>query len=113
MWLFYFFAGLLILQALISLRGGLRYLAYCQRELARPLSDYTPFASLIVPCRGLDQGLRENLRALYVQAYPHYEIVFVLDSANDPARPVIDEVRAGATGSTIPTSIVIAGQAID
>jgi cellulose synthase/poly-beta-1,6-N-acetylglucosamine synthase-like glycosyltransferase len=113
MWLFYFFAGLLILQGLISLRGGLRYLAYFKRETARLLSDYTPFASVIVPCRGLDQGLRENLRALCVQAYPRYEIVFVLDSVNDPARTVIDEVRAGATGSTISTSIIIAGQATD
>ncbi|MFL6207555.1 MAG: glycosyltransferase [Pyrinomonadaceae bacterium] len=113
MWLFYFFAGLLVLQGLISLRGGLRYLAYFQREMVRPLSDYTPFASVIVPCRGLDQGLRENLRALCVQVYPHYEIVFVLDSAHDPARIVIDEVRAGATGGMIPTRIVIAGQATD
>jgi cellulose synthase/poly-beta-1,6-N-acetylglucosamine synthase-like glycosyltransferase len=113
MWLFYFFAGLLILQGLISLRGGLRYLAYFKRETARPLSDYTPFASVIVPCRGLDQGLRANLRALYAQAYPRYEIVFVLDSANDPARTVIDEVRADATSNTIPTSIIIAGQATD
>ncbi len=114
MWLFYFFAGLLVLQGLLSLRGGLIYLAYFRRELARPCSAYAPFASVIVPCRGLDQGLRENLRALYAQDYPRYEIVFVTDSADDAALAVIAATRGASndiTADTVTTRVVVAGRA--
>jgi ceramide glucosyltransferase len=116
MWLFYFFAALLILQGLISLRGGLRYLAYMRRAIARPLPDYAPFASVIVPCRGLDQGLRENLSALCAQDYPRYEIVFVTDGAADPALAVIEELRAAfvnAKVGAVAMRVVIAGSAVD
>ena len=111
MWCFYFFAALVILQGLISLRGGLRYLAYFRRETACPLPAYTPFASVVVPCRGLDQDLRANLRALCTQDYPRYEMIFVLDSADDPALGVIEEVRA--TADALTTYIVVAGRATD
>src|SRR5437764_5246533 len=108
---FYFFAALLILQGLISLRGGWRWLAYFRRELQRTLPDYAPFASVIVPCRGLDQDLAENLRALFAQDYPRYEIVFVTDSANDPALRVIEKVREAnmdAPTGAIATRVLIA-----
>ncbi len=115
MLLFYFFALLLVLQGIISLRGGFRYLAYFRRELSRPQPDYTPFASVIVPCRGLDAGLDENLRALCTQDYPRYEIVFVTDSTTDPALTVIEAVRASSNTAarTISTRTVVAGRARD
>ncbi len=114
--LFYFFAALLVWQGLVSLRGGLIYLAYFRRELARPLAEYAPFASVIVPCRGIDQGLRQNLRALCTQAYPRYEIVFVTDDAHDPALAIIEEIRAvenNMTNGVIATRVIVAGQASD
>jgi cellulose synthase/poly-beta-1,6-N-acetylglucosamine synthase-like glycosyltransferase len=110
MWLFYFFAALLILQGLASLRGGVRWLAYFRRELARPLPDYTPFASVIVPCRGLDQGLDANLRAVFEQDYPRYEIVFVTDATDDPALSVVERLRA-EFAAALPTRVVVAGRA--
>src|SRR5947209_14044486 len=113
---FYFFAALLILQSLISLRGGWRWLAYFRCELQRTLPDYTPHASVIVPCRGLDQDLAKNLRALFAQDYPRYEIIFVTDSAHDRALPVIESLRAAhadATTGAVVTRVVIAGAASD
>src|SRR5205085_957662 len=113
---FYFFATLLILQGLISLRGGWRALAYFRRELQRTLPDYAPFASVIVPFRGLDQALDENLRALFAQDYPRYEIIFVTDSANDPALRVIESLRAAhadLTAGAVATHVIIAGPAND
>lgn len=110
---FYFFATLLLLQALISLRGGTRYLGYFRRELSKPRRHYAPYASVIVPCRGLDQHLRENLDALCRQSYPAFEIIFVVDSAHDPAREVIEQVRT-TSGNSAPvrsTRVVVAGQA--
>ena len=112
MGVFYLFAVLLLLQALISLRGGARYLRYFRRELSAPRPDFTPFASIIVPCRGLDQNLRENLGALCDQNYPAFEIIFVVDSPHDMALKVIERVRA-ERGSSAPllTRVVVAGKA--
>lgn len=93
MLVFYFFASVLILLGLASLRGGFRYLAYFRRELSRPLPDYTPRASVIVPCRGLDEGLKENVAALFTQDYPSYELLFVSDREDDAALLLVEEVR--------------------
>jgi ceramide glucosyltransferase len=93
MLVFYFFASVLILLGLLSLRGGFRYLAYFRHELSKPLPDYTPRASVIVPCRGLDEGLRENIAALFTQDYPSYELLFVSDKEDDPALLLAEEVR--------------------
>ena len=93
-YVFYFFAGVLILLSFKSLRGGLEYLRFFKTELSKPSPDYTPFVTVIVPCRGRDKGLDENLRALFEQDYPDCEIVFVVDDKSDAAVPVIEEVLA-------------------
>jgi ceramide glucosyltransferase len=112
MWVFYFFAALLVLQSIISLRGGVHYLSYIRRETGNVRPDFTPFVSVIAPCRGLDQGLHENLAALFRQDYPAYEIIFVTDSADDSALAVVEELRRefGAMAH-VTTRVVIAGDA--
>ncbi|HYG81648.1 MAG TPA: glycosyltransferase [Pyrinomonadaceae bacterium] len=110
MWVFYAFASLLVIQSAVSLRGGLRYLAYVRRELAKAGSNFAPHASVIAPCRGLDQGLRENLAALFRQDYPSYEIIFVTDSADDPALAVVEEVRR-EFGARVASRVLVAGAA--
>jgi cellulose synthase/poly-beta-1,6-N-acetylglucosamine synthase-like glycosyltransferase len=44
---------------------------------------------LIVPCRGVDVGLEDNLRSLFRQDYGDLRIRFVVSSADDPACAVI------------------------
>ncbi|MEP6789344.1 MAG: hypothetical protein ABJB40_12980, partial [Acidobacteriota bacterium] len=61
---FYFFAVVLIWLSFKSFRGGIAYLRFFRNELAKPRSDFTPFATVIVPCRGLDEGLEQNLASL-------------------------------------------------
>jgi ceramide glucosyltransferase len=114
MLVYYFFAGIVVLQGIASLKGGFSYLKYVRREMAQPPSDFTPPVSLIAPCRGLDQGFKENLAALFHQDYPAYEIIFVTDRADDPSLPVIEEVRreVGAQ-SSVKSRIVIAGSSIE
>src|SRR5881397_1232443 len=112
MWVFYFFAALFIVQAIISLRGGARYLSYIRRETARENQSFTPYASIIAPCRGLDQGLRENLAALFRQDYTAYEIIFVTDRADDPSLLIIEELRLEFSEvERVKTSILISGEA--
>ncbi|HEY9401553.1 MAG TPA: glycosyltransferase [Pyrinomonadaceae bacterium] len=114
MGVFYLFAALLLLQALVSLRGGARYLRYFRRELSAPAFAFTPFLTLVVPCRGLDQDLRENLDALCRQNYPAFEIVFVVDSSDDPALRIIEQMRRAWEKAASPlTRSLVAGAAVE
>src|SRR6266403_4558826 len=112
MYLFYFFALVGIWLGIKSLRGGLRYRAYVRREAARALVDFTPFVSVIAPSRGLDEGLSENIAALFHQNYHSYEILFVCDRPDDPSVKVIEKLKA-ANDSRVPARLIIAGAATD
>jgi cellulose synthase/poly-beta-1,6-N-acetylglucosamine synthase-like glycosyltransferase len=112
MWAFYFLAALVLLQSALSLRGGVRYFNFFRRELRTPRELYMPFASVFVPCRGLDQGLRQNLAALFRQHYPAYELVFISDRADDPALAVARGLGRELEGETVARSrFVVAGAA--
>ncbi len=93
-YVFYFFAAVLVFLGSQSLRGGINYLKFFRRELSKPESDYTPFCSIIAPCRGLDADITENLSALFRQDFPRYEIVFVVDGERDESVPVIKSLIA-------------------
>ena len=106
MYLYYFLAALSCWFGIQSLLGGLRFAAYVRRETSRPLPDFQPFASVIVPGRGLEPGLAENLGTLLTQDYPAYEVLFVFDREDDPAIEVVEQL-------TTTPKIVIAGPATD
>lgn len=112
---FYFFAVVLVVLGCQSLRGGIYYLRFFRRELSKPETDFAPFASIIAPCRGVDQNLRENLTALFLQNYPNYEVIFAVDDKDDESVRVIKEIsREGAEArEQIKTKIIVAGKAID
>ena len=55
---FYILAALVVLQSLLSLRGGVRYFEFFRRRIDARRALYMPHASVFVPCRGVDQGLR-------------------------------------------------------
>jgi cellulose synthase/poly-beta-1,6-N-acetylglucosamine synthase-like glycosyltransferase len=111
--LFFTLAAVLILFSFRSFRGGISFLRYVTKELARPTSSFTPFASVIVPCKGLDQGIEENLLALLEQDYPTYEVIFVVDDENDPAVSVIDKISQHHNHSRIKPKLVIAPKAVE
>lgn len=93
---FYIFATLLVWLSFKSFTGGISYMRYVRKERAKPRSGYAPFATVIAPCKGLEQGLGPNLVALMEQEYPAYEVIFVVDSKEDAAVPVIERVRTGS-----------------
>lgn len=114
MYLFYFFAAIVIWLGILSVRDGLRFARFVRSEISKPLPPFTPFASVIAPSRGLDQGLRDNLATLYGQDYPHYEIIFVTDSIDDPSLQVVRDLEQSETQTNqIRTSIVVSGPATD
>ena len=107
-YIFYFFAAVLVYFSFRSFSGGIEYLRFFRDRLAAPVSDFTPFATVIVPCRGLDDGLLENLSALLEQDYPIYEVIFVVDDENDPAAKLISERFVSTDRSSVSTRLVVA-----
>jgi cellulose synthase/poly-beta-1,6-N-acetylglucosamine synthase-like glycosyltransferase len=106
---FCFFAALLVLSSVKSLVDGLAYLRYFRAEMSRRTeSSFCPHVSVIVPCRGVDPGLRENLAALLHLDYPSYEVIFVTDNADDPAVAVIHDVVAAEAAGSASWKLVIA-----
>jgi cellulose synthase/poly-beta-1,6-N-acetylglucosamine synthase-like glycosyltransferase len=111
MLLFYFLAAVAIWFGVQSLLSGFRYVSYVRRETAKPLVDFTPFVSVIAPGRGLEPGLEENFSALLQQQYPEFEILFVFETAEDPALDPI--MRLLDRHPKVNAQTVIAGAATD
>lgn len=112
MLVFYFFAVIVIWLGVLSLRSGFRFRSYVRREVARWLPDFTPFASVIVPCRSSEEGLSENIAALFEQNYPAYEIVFVTDRADDSSLTVVNKFFTRTGTARVSTRVIIAGEAV-
>jgi ceramide glucosyltransferase len=53
---------------------------------------YSPFASVIIPCKGIDHGFRENAEAFLFQNYSRHKLIFVVDSKEDPAYRTLSEL---------------------
>jgi len=86
-----------------------RYARSCTRRLGDPKASGR--AAVLAPCKGLDVSMAENLRALFCQDYADYELVFIVESDDDPAVAVIR--RAMAEHPAIDARIVVAGRATD
>jgi hypothetical protein len=83
------------------------------RSCLRHLHDYRPTgrALVVVPCKGGDADLDGNLRAVFRQDYPDYEVVLVVESVDDPACPAIRRVKAAHP--RVASRLLIAGRARD
>ena len=96
------------LLALFSMRSGRDLLDHVEVEIkGEPDPDeleYRPPATLILPVRGVDFGLAQNLRSLADQSYPDYEFIVVARDEGDPALALArltlgDRARYVAAGS--------------
>ena len=112
LWLiaYVFLAGAAVVQALLV---AINVYEHRRRALVRlkKISYYAPTGrvQVLAPCKGHDVNLEENLRALLTQDYPDYEVTFIVQSAGDPACPVIR--RAMAACPQTPARLLVAGQA--
>ncbi len=77
-----------VVLALASLRGGWARARYASRRLRAPAGELPP-ATVIVPVKGEDEGLRENLAALAALDYPDYELIVAARKAADIPRGVL------------------------
>lgn len=68
-------------------------------------------ANVIIPCKGMEHQLRENLTAFLHQDHPNYEVTFVVERATDPAVQLIRNLQK--ENRCIKTRLVIAGRTED
>jgi len=70
-------------------------------------SGYTPKTCVIVPCRGKNKNLMENLEAICDQDYPDFKVIFVVDSYKDTAYPILKEIISTRAYAKIEISDII------
>ncbi len=80
--MFWFFVAPALLLAFLSLRGERKRAAYVARRLAENPASLPP-ATVVVPVKGPEEGLRENLAALAGLDYPDYELIVVARAPED------------------------------
>lgn len=113
--LFWVLAVPAVLAGVSSLRAGRRQL----RSAAPGGLGWTPAVTLIVPVKGQEPGLEENLRSLAAQDYPDYELLVTARDAADPAlavrppgaRVVIAGAGEARTGEKINNLLAAVAQA--
>ena len=93
----------LVLVGFVHFRRDVR-----RQFLEIPDNAQLPPVSVLKPVHGLEAQLRENIESFFRQDYPHYEILFAADEANDAALDVVREVSAHYPH--IPCRILITGR---
>lgn len=93
------------LLALLQLRTARRW----SRAPVAPWGPWRPKATVIVPCRGEQRGFVENVAALLDQDYPDYEVLFVVDSREDPAWRALERLDLRGRGRLVLTAPEVVG----
>jgi cellulose synthase/poly-beta-1,6-N-acetylglucosamine synthase-like glycosyltransferase len=70
-------------------------------------TSYSPRCCIILPCKGIPKDLENNLKSFLTLNYTDYEIIFTLESEQDPAFHIISNLIKNDSR----TSVVIAGLA--
>ena len=78
-----------------------------RRRLHADLTSHFPRVSVLKPLKNLVDELAENLESYFTLDYPNYEIIFGLDSLDDPSLPPIRSLQARIP--EVPVSVIITG----
>src|SRR5258708_6227007 len=88
-------AGLLVLAAaplayyVVAIVAAFRFFS---GERGQKLPEFAPPVSLLKPVHGVDFASRINFESFCRQNYPEYEILFCVNSLEDPAVPLLRQV---------------------
>jgi cellulose synthase/poly-beta-1,6-N-acetylglucosamine synthase-like glycosyltransferase len=84
--IFYLYIGFLFLVAL-----GLIILSSIRTRVNENSGKYDQTALVMVPCKGVDYSMRQNLQSLKEQNFRNYKLVGIVDSSDDPSVPYLKE----------------------
>ena len=75
-----------LIQGILCLLSTLKFF-YLSKRLRTPHTTPVslPPITIIVPCKGLDPGFRDNMRAFLNLQYPNFQLIFVFENTSDPA----------------------------
>jgi hypothetical protein len=65
-----------------------------------PAAEWPP-VSVLAPCRGVDEPFEAYAHALLSQEYPHYEVLFIVESTDDPAWAVLHRILTDRRGPRV------------
>ena len=75
----------LLAQSAAALFDGFSFLRNVRLSRCRPLNDFTPPVTVIIPCKGIETDFESNVSNYLSQDYPHYQVIFTVASVDDPA----------------------------
>lgn len=101
-----FLLAITVIATFLQTKAFVRLWRYVDREMARRPNGYHPYATVILPCKGLDPGFRENVQKLLDQDYPEFEVIFAVAAESDPAYKELVELSARASRKA---RVVVAG----
>ena len=88
-----------------------RRFAKVRTQMEAPAPTVFPMANVFIPCKGNEFRLRENLAPFFRQDHPNYRLTFIVESRQDGAVPVIEELIN--QNKFIASRIVVSGRADD
>jgi ceramide glucosyltransferase len=71
-------------------------------------ADANVSISVLKPLSGIDEGLRENLVSFFEQNYNHFELIFAVHEADDPAAELLQSLIAFYP--QVPCRLLVTGQ---
>ncbi len=79
------------------------------RNSSTPSAHTYARSCIIIPCKGLEHQLRDNLTSFMRQDHPNYEIFFVVERGTDPAVKLIQNLQQ--ENRCVQSRLIIAGRA--
>ena len=103
--------ALAVVSLALLVEGHVRLRRVLARRPAQPPFPTTaPSITVIRPVKGLDTGAEDNIRAFLQMEYPgRLELLFVVDSEEDPAYPVIRRLVAEQRTTAERVQILLSG----
>ena len=102
---------LVVVSLLMLIEGHVRLGRVLRRRpAAPPFPTSAPSVTVIRPVRGMDTGAEDNIRAFLEMEYPgRLELLFVVDSEQDPACPAIRRLIAEHRTTAQRVELLVAG----
>ncbi|MFA6424909.1 MAG: glycosyltransferase family 2 protein [Phycisphaerae bacterium] len=95
---------------LVQVRSNCKYFL---NKAERDRVSYRPKTAMIVPCKGIDTEFEKNISSFYEIDYNGYELIFVVENAEDAAYNRLAEIKKKFAGKTkaFDVRILVAGVA--